>query len=82
MELPFPCAWVAPWSAADGTAALGASLVLTAMTDRAGLIDELLARPDVSNLYVGDRPTTWFATGLPHDGFLADFLMRNKAFVR
>lgn len=35
-----------------------------------------------ANVYVGPRPTTWFATGVPHDGYLSDFLMRNKGFAR
>ncbi|MGW4128568.1 aldehyde dehydrogenase family protein [Amycolatopsis japonica] len=82
VELPFPCVWIAPWSRADGLAPLGESLVLTAMTGDEQLVDDLLAMPTVANLYLGAYPTTWFEPGLPHDGYLADFLMRNKAFAR
>ena len=30
----------------------------------------------------GPSPTYWSVPGLPHDGFLADFLMESKSFVR
>ncbi|MET0136179.1 MAG: aldehyde dehydrogenase family protein [Kibdelosporangium sp.] len=82
IEMPFPCVWVAPWSPDDGLAPMRDSLVLTAMTNDESLIDSLLATPSISNVYVGANPTTWFGTGIPHDGYLADFLMRNKAFIR
>ncbi|MER8047307.1 aldehyde dehydrogenase family protein [Streptomyces sp. NPDC094032] len=80
-ELPFPCVWVAPWSRADGTAALRDTLVLTALTRDRALLDTLLAEPTVANVYVGDHPTCWMAPGVPHDSYLSDFLMRGKAFV-
>jgi hypothetical protein len=82
VELPFPCVWVAPWSRADGLAPLRNSLVLNAITDHQDLIDDLLAEPTVTNLFSGRVPTHQSAPHLPHDGFLADFLMRNKGFMR
>lgn len=81
-ELPFPCVWVAPWSRAAGVAPLRHSLVVTAITDDERLVDELLAEPTVANVYAGHHPTFYAAPEIPHDGFLADFLMRNKGFVR
>jgi acyl-CoA reductase-like NAD-dependent aldehyde dehydrogenase len=82
VELPFPCVWVAPWARATGIEPLKDTLVLTAVTDDDRLLDELLAEPTISNLYVGDHPTYWIAPGVPHDGYLADFLMRTKAVIR
>lgn len=82
VELPFPCVWIAPWSRDDGLEPLRKSLVITVITDDDSLVDGLLAEPTVSNVYCGNRPTTFGAPGIPHDGFLADFLMRNKGFVR
>ncbi|MGC4999749.1 aldehyde dehydrogenase family protein [Streptomyces sp. DT195] len=82
VELPFPCVWVAPWTPEAGTAVLRDSLVVTALTQREELIDRLLAEPTIGNVYVGDTPTYRIAPGLPHDGFLGDFLMRTKAVVR
>jgi acyl-CoA reductase-like NAD-dependent aldehyde dehydrogenase len=81
-ELPFPCVWVSPWSRRDGTAALQQSLVVTAITNDETLIDALLAEPTVANVYCGPRPTYYSAPEIPHDGFLADFLMRAKGFIR
>jgi acyl-CoA reductase-like NAD-dependent aldehyde dehydrogenase len=82
VELPFPCVWVAPWSRADGLEPLRHSLVITAITDDDDLIDDLLAEPTIANVYGGRHPTHHTAPEIPHDGFLADFLMRNKGFIR
>jgi hypothetical protein len=81
-ELPFPCVWVSPWSRGAGLEPLRHSLVITAITGDEALIDELLAEPTVSNVYWGRHPTYWAKPEIPHDGFLADVLMRNKGFVR
>jgi acyl-CoA reductase-like NAD-dependent aldehyde dehydrogenase len=82
IELGFPCVWVAPWSPDDGIAPLRDTLVLTAITDDEQLIDRLLAEPTISNVYVGDHPTYWIEPGIPHDGYLTEFLMRTKAVIR
>ncbi|OBH83216.1 aldehyde dehydrogenase [Mycobacterium scrofulaceum] len=81
VELPFPCVWVAPWSPGAGLEPLRRSLVVTAITGDQRLVDELLAEPTVGNVYVGPHPTWYAAPSIPHDGFLADALMRNKGFV-
>jgi acyl-CoA reductase-like NAD-dependent aldehyde dehydrogenase len=80
-ELPFPCVWVSPWRRAAGVEPLRHSLVVTAITGDEWLVDDLLAEPTVANVYRGHRPTFYAAPEIPHDGFLADFLMRNKGFV-
>jgi acyl-CoA reductase-like NAD-dependent aldehyde dehydrogenase len=82
IELPFPCVWVSPWSRAAGLGPLRQSLVINAITDDDDLIDALLGEPTVSNVYRGNHPTFYGAPEIPHDGFLADFLMRNKGFIR
>ncbi|MFD8248423.1 aldehyde dehydrogenase family protein [Nocardia sp. NPDC059691] len=82
VELAFPCVWVGPWSPADGVAPLRDSLVLTAMTERRELIDALLDEPTITNLYLGDHPTTWLRPGVPHDSYLGEFLMRTKGMIR
>ncbi|MEE6169849.1 MULTISPECIES: aldehyde dehydrogenase family protein [unclassified Mycolicibacterium] len=81
-ELAFPCVWIAPWCRADGMAPLRQSLVINAITTDDGLIDALLAEPTVANVYAGDHLTSHTAAGIPHDGFLADFLMRTKGMIR
>ncbi len=87
VELPFPCVWVAPWSPEAGVAPLRNSLVLTALTDQLtardrDLVARLLDEPTISNLYLGDHPTHWIRPGVPHDGFLGEFLMRSKTVIR
>ncbi len=82
VELPFPCVWVSPWSRSDGVDPLRNSLVLNAITDDEDLIDDLLAEPTIANVYRGHHPTYYGAPEIPHDGFLADFLMRTKGFIR
>jgi hypothetical protein len=36
----------------------------------------------VTNVYRGRHATHYAAPHIPHEGFLADFLMRNKGFIR
>lgn len=82
IELPFPCVWVAPWTRAAGITPLKNSLVLTAVTGDTHLVGRLLDEPTIGNLYVGDHPTYWMEPGLPHDGYLAEFLMSSKTIIR
>ncbi|WP_109509679.1 aldehyde dehydrogenase family protein [Nocardioides speluncae] len=81
-EQGFPCVWVAPWSRADGLSALRHTLVLGVLTADEDLVDDLAAEPTVRNVYWGRLPTHHAAPEVPHDGFLADFLMWNKGFAR
>ncbi|MEU3822784.1 aldehyde dehydrogenase family protein [Streptomyces sp. NPDC030392] len=78
VEVPFPCVWVAPWSREDGVEPLRDTLVLTVVTRDEELVDALVAEPTISNLHIGDHPTHWHRPGLPHDGYLGEFLMRSK----
>jgi acyl-CoA reductase-like NAD-dependent aldehyde dehydrogenase len=82
VELSFPCVWIAPWTPDAGLEPLKETLVLTAISDDTRLIDALVAEPTISNVYLGDHPTYWIEPGIPHDGYLADFLMRTKAVIR
>ncbi|MDB5064444.1 MAG: hypothetical protein JWM18_878 [Chloroflexi bacterium] len=82
VELSFPCVWVAPWAREAGLEPLRRTLVLTAITQDTRLVDALVAEPTISNVYVGDHPTHWIEPGIPHDGYLAEFLMRTKAVIR
>ena len=82
VELPFPCVWVSPWTREAGVTPLRNSLVLNVVTSDEGLVDAALAEPSVVNVYVGRVTTVHSAPHIPHEGFLADFLMRNKGFKR
>ena len=82
VELPFPCVWVSPWSRSDGLDPLRHSLVINAITGDEDLIDDLLNDSTIANVYRGHHPTYYGEPQIPHDGFLPDFLMRNKGFIR
>jgi acyl-CoA reductase-like NAD-dependent aldehyde dehydrogenase len=82
IELAFPCVWVSPWSRSDGIEPLRHSLVLNAITTDEDLIDDLVNEPTVTNVYRGHHRTYHMTPAIPHDGYLADFLMRNKGFIR
>lgn len=82
VELPYPCVWVAPWAREAGIAPLRDTLVLAAATTNDELIDQLFDEPSIHNVYIGHYPTHWIEPGIPHDGYLSEFLMRTKAFVR
>ncbi|MFA4082237.1 aldehyde dehydrogenase family protein [Mycobacteroides salmoniphilum] len=81
-ELAFPCVWITPWSRADGLVPLRDSLVINAITDDEALIDDLFNETTVANVYSGRHLTSYAAPDVPHDGFLADFLMRTKGVIR
>jgi acyl-CoA reductase-like NAD-dependent aldehyde dehydrogenase len=81
-EMPFPCVWVGPWTRDAGRRPLRDTLVLTAITRDEHLVSALSLDPSIRNLYVGPRPTYWNDPRVPHDGFLADFLMESRGFVR
>jgi acyl-CoA reductase-like NAD-dependent aldehyde dehydrogenase len=82
LEMPFPCVWVAPWSKEQGVAPLRESLVAGVATDDETLVDAVLDEPSIRNVYGLDRPTWWLPPGIPHDGFLAEFLMRSTGLAR
>lgn len=79
-ELPFPCVVVAPFNAEDDSCykALSYSLVVTVLSHQEKIINKVLADASISNVYIGNIPTTWMDFRVPHDGYLADFLMCNR----
>lgn len=81
IELPFPCVWVAPWSREDGIRPLRNTLTLTAFVQDEALVSDLVDEASISNVHIGDHPTHVMAPDLPHDGFLAEFLMRAKTVL-
>ncbi|MFE6334313.1 aldehyde dehydrogenase family protein [Streptomyces sp. NPDC057798] len=80
-ELPFPCVWVAPWRPADGIGPLADSLALTLLTDNSALVTEALETPSIRTVLHGRVPGWWTDPYLPHDGYLAQFLMEARGFA-
>ena len=46
------------------------------------LIAAALADRSIRNVYVGELPSYFGGPNMPHDGYLAEFLMTAKGFVR
>ncbi|WP_415947262.1 aldehyde dehydrogenase family protein [Streptomyces sp. KLOTTS4A1] len=81
-ELPFPCAWVAPWRRTDGMTALDDSLALGLLTEDASLVEEALAMPGVRTVVEGPVTRWWQDPHLPHDGYLGQFLNEARGHAR
>lgn len=77
-EFPIPCVTVAPYQESRSAAMLSGSLVVTVLSRKANLLSPVLADSSISNIYVGDIPTTWMSHTVPHDAYLSDFLMCNR----
>lgn len=79
-ELPFPCVVVAPFNSQDDNCyqALSGSLVVTVLSKQERIISKVLVDASISNVYIGNIPTVWMDFLVPHDGYLADFLMCNR----
>lgn len=82
VELAFPCVWVSSWNTADGLEPLRNTLNLVLMGESGALIDEALDDLTIRNVYVGELPSFFSRPGMPHDNYLAGFLMRSKGYVR
>ena len=81
LELPFPSVTVAPWTPEHWITPLKDSLVVSVYGEEDDeLIDELLHEESVKNVYV-NTPTTYTDGLLPHEDYVGNFLMRNKAFA-
>jgi len=81
-EFLFPFVSVVPVSADGIPAALGRTLVLTALTDDAGLQQRLLQSPLVDRLNFGAVPTLRIGWDQPHEGNLFDHLYARRAIQR
>jgi acyl-CoA reductase-like NAD-dependent aldehyde dehydrogenase len=82
IELAFPCIWIAPWSQDDGLVPLRHTLNLVVIGAGDRLIDAALEDGSIRNVYAGAVPSYFGAPNMPHDGYLADFLMKPKGFLR
>jgi acyl-CoA reductase-like NAD-dependent aldehyde dehydrogenase len=81
-EFLFPFASVVEVKPEELPGALGASLVVTAITRDERLIAKLLASPHVDRLNIGAIPTTRISWDQPHEGNLFEHLYARRAFQR
>ncbi|MDX6270322.1 MAG: hypothetical protein QOD28_1545 [Acidobacteriota bacterium] len=81
-EFMFPYASVVEVGQDELPDALGASLVVTAITRDERLIAKLLASPHVDRLNIGAIPTNRIGWDQPHEGNLFEHLYARRAFQR
>jgi len=81
-EYLFPFASVVKVSQDQIPEVLGPSLVVTAITDDAKLIQRLISSPNVDRLNVGAVPTNQVSWDQPHEGNLFEHLYGRRAFQR
>lgn len=82
IELAFPCVWISPWQPSDGLTPLQNTLNLVLIGDQEQLAEQALDDPSIRNVYLGAIRSYFSAPHMPHDGYLAEFLMKPKGFVR
>ena len=81
-EFLFPFASVVKVNQNQIPEVLGPSLVVTAITKDARLIQKLIASPDVDRLNIGAVPTNQVSWDQPHEGNLFEHLYARRAFQR
>jgi hypothetical protein len=81
-EYLFPFASVVNVKEAEIPSALGPSLVVTAITEDAGLIRRLVESANVDRLNLGAVPTNQVSWNQPHEGNLFEHLYARRAFQR
>jgi hypothetical protein len=80
-EFLFPFASVVQVPQAEMLDQIGPSLVVTAITDDVGWIQELLESPDIQRLNLGPHPTNRVSWDQPHEGNLFEFLFKRRAIA-
>jgi hypothetical protein len=81
-EFLFPFASVVKATRDQIPEALGASLVVTAITADSRLINKLVNSPNVDRLNIGPVPTSQVSWDQPHEGNLFEHLYARRAFQR
>lgn len=81
-EFLFPFASVIECPAEKMAAAIGPSLVVSAITRDVTLIKSLMDSPNVDRLNLGDVPTFQISWDQPHEGNLFEHLYRQRAFFQ
>lgn len=81
-EFMFPFASVTNVPQEQMLAKMGQSLVVTAITDDAPFVDDLLVCPLIQRLNIGPLPTSVAKWDQPHEGNLFEFLYHRRAIQR
>jgi hypothetical protein len=78
-EFLCPYASVVEVPQAEMLSKIGPSLVVTAITEDAAFIDQLVRSPLIERLNLGPIPTSRVRWDQPHEGNLFEFLYRRRA---
>lgn len=80
LELPIAAVTFSSFNHNNDLNALTPALVITVASSNPTLIERVSAIPAVRNLYIGQIPTVWMHPDVPHDGYLAEFLMTTRGY--
>ncbi|WP_119343964.1 aldehyde dehydrogenase family protein [Facilibium subflavum] len=80
LELPIAAVTFAPFSRNDSLDAIAPALVVTVASENQSLISHIAQVPAIRNLYIGQVPTVWMRPHVPHDAFIAEFLMTTRGY--
>jgi len=75
----FPYASIVEMPQVEMVGSIGETLVVSAFTEDAGFIDQLLLSPEIERLNIGPYPTNRVQWEQPHEGNLFEFLYRRRA---
>lgn len=78
-EFMFPFSSIVEMAQADMLSKIGTSLVVTAITENATFIDELIRCPMIQRLNLGPIPTSRARWDQPHEGNLFELLYQRRA---
>ena len=78
-EYMFPFVSVVEMPQSEMLNVIGSTLVVSALTEDEGWMEELMASPDIDRLNLGSVPTNWVQWEQPHEGNLFEFLYRRRA---
>ncbi len=81
-EFLFPYASVIECPTTEMPAAMGSTLIASAITGNEAFIQALMAAPNIDRLNIGAIPTFQISWDQPHEGNLFEHLYRQRAFQR
>nr|AAC46357.1 unknown [Pantoea agglomerans]AAN40897.1 EhpH [Pantoea agglomerans] len=80
LELPVAAVTFLSFKEGDNLDFLAPALVVTVASGNKNLINAIANVPGVKNFYIGQVPTVWMHPDVPHDGYLAEFLMQTRGY--
>ncbi|CDL80745.1 aldehyde dehydrogenase family protein [Xenorhabdus szentirmaii] len=79
-EFPVAAVTFVPFRCDDDLDVIAPALVVTVASKKPSLISRISDIPAIRNLYIGQVPTVWMQPHVPHDAFIAEFLMTTRGY--